>query len=275
MSTDIGQSIDELWRSIVEVHNESKALFLLCEEVEPRQFRAFVQPFNELRHAYEHLVRCQANKLGVDGKPPDADYQRASMGRTLGHEYRGFFDVADWLAIILRESIQNSLRTYSTACITASLPDYYSKDRVRVFEISEEIAKIRGDKDIARKKESEDDLVPMDASAVAEVRKYKAILSELREIHKKVLRAAPALEDFAQKTKKAERSKWFWAILASLATAFVIWVVSVTWSAATNKNAAVSPGSAAAPSGAVTGSSASGAAPSRSAGVTSRKATGP
>jgi len=133
-------SSGEYWKAIVEVHNESKALLLLCEELEPRQFRTFIQPYNELRHAYEHVIRCKANELCVDGRTPAEGYQSTSLGKTLAHEYRGFFDCADWLAVILRESVQDMLQPYSPSCILTSLPDYYAAVRIRVLEISEAIA---------------------------------------------------------------------------------------------------------------------------------------
>ena len=72
--------------AIVEVHNESKALFLLCEELEPHEFRTFIQPYSELRHAYEHAVwRCMANQLQLgESAPPMMDYQADKPGKGVG-----------------------------------------------------------------------------------------------------------------------------------------------------------------------------------------------
>ena len=119
----------------------------------------------------------QAN-FGLASRGPDPDYQCRSLSKALGHEYRGFSDWADWLAIILREAISDTLKPYSTACIQASLPDYYSRDQLRVVEISEAIAQIRGDKDISRTEKVEHlakDIITNGPSAkLDEVRKYKA-----------------------------------------------------------------------------------------------------
>ena len=168
--------ISTTWKAIVEVHNESKALFLLCEELEPHEFRTFIQPYNELRHAYEHAVRCMANQLQLGERQFSEDYQLTNLTKALGHEYRGFFDCAGYrLAILLREAIYDILDPYSASCILAALPNYYSVDRPRIVEISEAIAQIRGDKDIARRPEiTDEEAATADPDAiVAEVRKVQ------------------------------------------------------------------------------------------------------
>ncbi|MCX7429120.1 MAG: hypothetical protein NTW96_26280 [Planctomycetia bacterium] len=239
-------SNDEVWRAIVEIHNESKALFLLCEELEPRHFKAFLQPFNELRHAYEHAIRCMANQLRLDERSPDKKYQLESLNKTLGHEYRGFFDSADWLAIILREEIRTVLQPYSPACILASLPEYYSQDRIRVVEISEAIAKLRGDKDVARQRDADEAIAIAEPSVlIGEVRKYKAILSDLLGVHKKVIAAVPGLEEYKARSLAEERRQATWSILmktiAGLAVAAIIGAVGYLWTVVTTKTASETP----------------------------------
>jgi hypothetical protein len=235
MADDPCRNLEEMWRAIVEIHNESKAMFLLCEELERQQFKTFLQPYNELRHAYEHAVRCKANELGLDGSPPDVDYQWRSLARTLGHEYRGFFDCADWLAVILREAIQDTLRPYAPPCIQAILPNYYGNQQIRVIEISEAIARIRGDKDIARKKGA--DGVAKDPSVLGEVRDYKAMLSELQDIHKSVLRAVPALLEYKRNSRREDRRKWTWSIMASVLAAAIGAAGALAWNAMWAKKA--------------------------------------
>lgn len=148
MAINDPKNFDDLWKAIIHIHNESKALFILCEEIEPHEFRSFLQPFNELRHAYEHVVRSKANEFGMGKKLSGSEYQYNSLNKALGHEYRGFFDCADWLAVILREAIIETLKPFPLSCIQAALPEYYSNYRIRIDKISKEIATIRGDKDI-------------------------------------------------------------------------------------------------------------------------------
>ena len=139
----MSSTLDDLWAQIVEVHNEAKTLFLLAEELEHEQFRDFIQPINEHRHSLEHIVRAKANSLGLDPDGTDENYQRDSLRKALGHEYRAFFDCADWIAIVLREEIDCTLRPYDTSCIKDALPSYYSGLRSRITQISTAIAQTR------------------------------------------------------------------------------------------------------------------------------------
>ena len=223
MSGQGSQNLDDLYRAIVEVHNEAKGLFLLAEETEPHRFRSFLQPSNELRHAYEHAIRAKANEFGQDKGPVDPDYQNRSLKRTLGHEYRAFFDWADWLSVILRERIQNTLKPYNNACIVEVLPDYYPTIKPRIMEISKSIAKIRGDKDIARREEEEPspDEIEKDPAVLSEIREYKKMVAELWDIHKKMIKAVPSLEEYRQKKEREWWKNWRWTVIGTIIATIV------------------------------------------------------
>jgi len=210
--------LDVLWAQIVEVHNEAKTLFLLGEELEHEHFRDFIQPINEHRHSLEHIVRAKANSLGLDPDGANETYQHDSLRKALGHEYRAFFDCADWIAIILREDIENTLRPYDADSIKDALPDYYSRLRGRVTEISIAIAQKRGDKNVSKADKILND-----------VREYKVILDELRGLHKRVTTAQDALEDHRSRTRKTRVNKWILGIAGSLVVAGIVGVVGFCW----------------------------------------------
>lgn len=203
--------IRECWAQIVEVHNEAKTLFLLAEEIEPERFQEFIQPINEHRHSLEHIIRAKADELGLGEEEASEEYQRSSLKKTLGHEYRAFFDCADWIAVILREDILETLQPYDPSCIQAVLPEYYKSLRARILDISEAIAEIRSRKDISR-----------EPRIVEQVGKYKEALDELRTIHRRVIDAVPSLEDFRAKARKGYRKDWVWGVVAGLLVACVV-----------------------------------------------------
>ena len=145
----MSNDLNGLWAQIVEVHNEAKTLFLLGEELDRDQFLDFIQPINEHRHSLEHIIRAKVDELDNNGTP-SPDYQRNCLEKSLGHEYRAFFDCADWISIVLRGEIDAILRPYTAECIHKVLPDYYAKWRPRVTEISQAIAVLRGTKDVSK-----------------------------------------------------------------------------------------------------------------------------
>jgi hypothetical protein len=157
---------DELWRKIVILHNTNKSLFIWCEEHEV-ELNSFLQPNNEFKNAWEHVVRAKANEIGLNGEP-NPEYQKATLEDALSHEYRAFFDICDWASVILRSRAIDLLKPYDQASISAAIPNYYSKMRPD-FEIAiEKIAGLRGGKDIAQS-----------GSILDRVEEYKAILVNL------------------------------------------------------------------------------------------------
>ncbi|MGB0745276.1 MAG: hypothetical protein ACPGSB_12195 [Opitutales bacterium] len=179
------------WKKVIEIHNHTKRVFLWAEEMETIGFRDFVQPINEHRHAWEHVVRARANELGLDAREPNTDYQETNLNKALGHEYRAFFDSADWLAVIIREDILKVLKPYSPKVIAAGFPDYYPTVRVRLDEINQSIADKRMDKDIAAE------------MMLQSVEEYREVLDELVEIRKTVYRQVPSLQDFREADRRS------------------------------------------------------------------------
>ncbi len=202
--------IDQVWKQIIEIHNETKILYLLAEEICP-SFKTFIQPNNELKHTLEHIIRSKALEVGIAEKNFDSneakiEYLVESYTKALGHEYRAFFDSADWISIHLRSEIINILTPYSTDCIVNVLPDYYSKDKKRIDEINKSIADIRTSKDIVKK------------GKLKEVQEYREILDELELIYGKIRDSIPILQDFKSKEQRKNISNKLWSIILIILT---------------------------------------------------------
>jgi hypothetical protein len=127
---------EEPWRILVELHNRIKALLLFAEECEI-EHRTFMAPVIQQRDALDHIMRAQAAELGM--REGGDDYIATNLDKALGHCYRAFFDIADWLSTRLRERILDALKPHSTACIREVLPEYYARWRPRIDEICREI----------------------------------------------------------------------------------------------------------------------------------------
>jgi len=205
---------DTQWRRLVEIHNHVKSIFLCAEEMEFNgEFRDFLQPVMELRHALEHIIRSKSAELGINQEPDahNPNYITSSYDKAIGHEYRSFFDAADWLSVCIREHIIKALSGYSPQCLVAVMPTYYTTIRPRIDQICKEIAIIRGKKDIAK-----------DKDLVDEVGRYRDILNELLRINEQVQNAIPALAEWKSKDNWSKFLKWGSGILASLIAGIVI-----------------------------------------------------
>jgi hypothetical protein len=182
----------DLWRKLVVVHNHVKEFILYAEELD-LELATFVQPLLEQRSALDHLMRCQAAKFGVREDPPEG-YQEKSLDKALGHLYRAFFDVADWMSINLRVRISSVLEPYSNECIQSVMPDYYKTIRPGIEALGIDIARIRGAKDIG------------ESDILKEVEEYGGKIHELIAFHKTVTTNLAALEEWKKKARRGR--KW-------------------------------------------------------------------
>lgn len=205
------------WSRLVEIHNHAKSVFLCAEEFDP-DFLEFVHPVMELRNGFEHIIRAKSAELGLNGEADakTAEYIPQSFDKAIGHEYRAFFDAADWFSVCIRNRITKTLKWYSHECIAAVLPDYYPKLRPRIDQTCREIAKIRGAKDIAKGKD-----------LLAEVGKYRAAIDELLDIYEQIENSIPALVDWKRKNRRSAVFGWvvstlIGALVAAVVTAWVL-----------------------------------------------------
>jgi hypothetical protein len=182
------------WSRIIEIHNHTKSVFLCAEEFDS-QFLDFVQPVLELRNAFEHIIRLKAAELGINNeKDADSDnYIPHSFNKALGHEYRAFFDAADWFSVCIRERIIKILTQYSSECIDAVLPNYYSELRPAIDKTCQDIAKIRGAKDVSKSKD-----------LLVEVNQYRKVIEQLLEIYEQIMNSVPSLVDWNKRSLKSK-----------------------------------------------------------------------
>ena len=197
------------WSKLVQIHNYTKKLVLLSEEMDPEHELALA-PLIQQRDTLEHIMRTKACELGLTQPEEPGKYKSGNLDKALGHTYRAFFDAADIVAILYREKLKTATAPYTTACIAAVIPNYYDEILTRTEEISRGIAKVRGAKDIA----NHDGLL-------AEVETYMSYIEELKEFYKTVLNASAALQDWNKKDRRTIIRNTIIALVAAIVVAVV------------------------------------------------------
>lgn len=169
------KDVQEQWLNICRLHRITKEYLLAAEEV-CEEGVLFFQPLKEHRDAYDHVIRT----FSIDLKkvPEDVDcklYVKKNLEKAYGHEYRAFFDTADWLSYNLRKSIRERLRKMSKRekkeFIQRSGGEAFLE---RMNQYPFKVAEMRGDKDIGM------------ASNDSPIREYQNILDEMIAIYKSI-----------------------------------------------------------------------------------------
>lgn len=218
------------WTRIIELYGHTKDL-ILCGEEWSEELTAFIQPVLEHRNAYDHLIRILAARPTAKDFPDDDDIidledsldviADASRERAIHlnlhamwrHQFRAFFDVADFLSIQLRKQIVDVLGPYSNANITTIFPEYYTSIRPELSTIIFDIVEIRKRKDLGRESE-----------ILEQVLLYKSKLNRLSQFLMEARNKIPALEEYRRK----ERRDRFWGglalgVLYSVIAGLVLW----------------------------------------------------
>lgn len=199
---------------VVELYAYTKELVLLAEEMGV-DMCSYLQPMMQQRDAYDHLMRIFAIDT-LDDPTEDADTKmEASLNRVFQHQYRAFFDVADYMNLTIRDQITLALQPYSNSCIGAVLPEYYRNIRAGIVGIGKEIAKLRGGKDVSRPPQE----------ILKGVRAYRAKLLCLTDAVELVNEKLPALQEYSEKEAREKRQQEWKTAISRLKTAILAGLV--------------------------------------------------
>jgi hypothetical protein len=209
---------EEIWKKIIILHVQSKSLILKAEEFD-RDFKGFLQPFSEQRSALEHIIRARAAELSLINADISDSYVKDNLQKALGHAYRAFFDIADWLGLRIREKFIVLFSPYSNSTISEVAPQYYKTIRPQIEKISSRIAAIREKKDIDRNEDA----------VLQEVQDYKTVIEELLKDYLEMLPLVPALEEHKRKEDKKVSIERLWLLVIGIGCAaagvFIGWLL--------------------------------------------------
>lgn len=166
--------ISHYFDEMSQIHMYTKHYLLISEELS-EEGMAFLQPLKEHRDAYDHLVRIFALPLKVNEHVNLENYILENVKKAVGHEYRAFFDMADWFTYICRKYIREEL-SYS-AKEKKYKESYTDFEEVKLFinAVPFLIARYREEKDVGDQK-----------TILSEVLDYKNTMDKLLSIFQRV-----------------------------------------------------------------------------------------
>jgi hypothetical protein len=179
----------DLQRKALELYFRVKEMYIFAEETTP-EFSDFLQPVFEINRGFDHLSRVIAIELGINKNKDPKAYTNENLNKAIGHFYRAFFDVSDWLAMNLRGSVIEEFEGFSHTCIAEVTPEYYSDIKPYLEESSTKIAKIRNKKDVG------------DSDTIALMENYVRVIDDLREKIVNIRKKKVGLIDCEERRKR-------------------------------------------------------------------------
>lgn len=178
--------LDNYWTILCQIHILTKKYYILSEEIN-LHMATLVQPIKEQRDALEHIIRVYSALTLEDDSIVEKfsnvsidEYVRSNMEKAIGHEYRAFFDVIDYITISIRERIYNEINMYTLKQIVDVFPNYENFKK-RLNELPEEIASMRIKKDVGE-------------NMLEIAKEYAQLADELLSLYKKLSNAVCRIE---------------------------------------------------------------------------------
>jgi len=192
---------------ITTLYATVKKWMLYAEEIHPEK-KTFIQPINEIKNAFDHLMRVFASKLEL--KSVDAAYITINLDKAFAHIYRAAYDLLDYISIYLRKKISDEINGISPEALTTIFPEYYKEINPYIERISSEIFDLRANRDNPR---------------INDLSKYNKIIERLKSHLDKILEIKPSLIYYEERKKKEVRKSKFLEILIYIAIAIVSGVI--------------------------------------------------
>jgi hypothetical protein len=201
MQIEFDEKEEVLFEEIFTLYPKIKELMVYVEELEDIPFSPAKE---ELRHAFDHLMRVFAFKLGF--KSADAKYAIENLNLAYNHLYRSAFNLLDYLSIYFRDKFRDELKGFSGKTLEWIFPKYY-KEIKPYFEVEApaEISKLRSEKVIGKRNYKND------------LNKYTEIVERFKSYHEEILQIKPRLVEYENETRHG-RSKLWQIIIGILST---------------------------------------------------------
>ena len=137
---------------LLELYNDVKVLYIQSEECVP-DLKLFLAPLIEERDALDHLMEAF--------KKNSKEELINEIKKAQSHLLRAYFDIADYVCVIIRKYINEYLAKLKEKQI-ATIWEEYGKQKMKMYEFSKRIAEIRSSRrdDISSLDEYKDIIVP-------------------------------------------------------------------------------------------------------------------
>jgi hypothetical protein len=172
-----------------ECYGIVKDLALYAEELKDE---SFLPPINELRDAFDHLMRAYAVQFGL--RSGDGKYIAENVDAAFRHVYRALFDYLDYIRIYQKDYIYKKLDGISHPTIVSLFPEYYREILPEIESCLEDIPRYRGSKDIGNP----------DLEMAGQ---YHAKVMKLKDYCAQIQKKAPALIEAENKRQLEEEER--------------------------------------------------------------------
>ena len=204
MKIEFNEEEEKLFEAIITLYSISKEIMIYAEEVGGESFSPATE---ELRHAFDHLMRVFAFKFGF--KQANAKYAIENLMSAYRHLYRAAYNLLDYLSIYFMDKVQEEMNSFSGKTLQEVFPKYY-KEIKPYFEVEApaEISNLRSEKYIGKRNEND-------------LNKYINIVERFKSYYGEIIKIKPNLIEYEKKTRDKNKKSRLWQLLIPIITAII------------------------------------------------------
>ncbi len=209
MKIEFDEKEGKLFEEIIGLYSISKDIMIYAEEVGGESFSPATEEF---RHAFDHLVRVFAFKLGF--KQADAKYAIENLMPAYRHLYRAAYNLLDYLSIYFRDNVQDEMKSFSGETLQEIFPEYYKEIKPYfVVEAPTEISKLRIEKDIGKRNKND-------------LNKYTEIVERFKSYYGEIIKIKPSLIEYEGEKRKKRLWQILFPIITAIIGAVICWILT-------------------------------------------------
>lgn len=208
LSKEQEEELRERAKRVTELYPKVKA-HIISSEKRDKENRLSIPAINELRNAFDHMMRVQAVIDMNDTSGPERakiepfEYCKNNIDKALGHVYRAGYDALDVLSLRLLDDINHNMNGYQMSTLVSVFNDFSSEVQVPLDQAI----------DLCDEAKNEKDVESIDAQ-YATYNKYEEAIEKLKKIAQIFIDKQKALQKFDAEENKKYRTQRNYAITA-------------------------------------------------------------
>jgi len=179
----------DILEKIAKLYDYEKGLMIYAEELADE---SFIPAINEIKDAFDHLMRVFSVKFGL--RERDSEYVNDNLDATFRHLYRATFDLLDFIRLLQKERIYETVKDFSRETLVEVFPEYYNKIVPEIENAMQKIPRYKSEKDIGNPN-------------LESVKSYVEIIEGTKQHFTKISEMMPLLVDYENRKKNEERNR--------------------------------------------------------------------
>lgn len=205
-------------------HGKAKEIAIKAESMDSFN-QSYIQPLHEFRYSLDHFMRS----LEYEDNEKNRENIKKAIRSAIGHLQRTYSDSIEWMLVNVKEEYLVTLNDYTNAQIQQCFPEYYTKVRPALEEITKSVDEYKINKSVEKATET-DELTDNELEKTQDIADQfvsEKVAEQLQEYLDMLHNREASLIEANKKDKKADiRDKFIFPIITAALGAIIATIIT-------------------------------------------------